>query len=381
MKRHILVAAVLTYGSSGLAKQSTQKHMQSIYTNLLEVFPLTFEANKFSQKANKPTIEKALLGLSKESDNLYNHGLSKNPEFAFLSNSLKTDAKNALSWYEKGYFERSRFTIQNLTENCLSCHEKRAGKTSPLGSTFANAMGKVQLQPLDKARLHIITRQFDSALEIFEKELTAKGSDPRNIIYQETIEEYLKLSIRVSQNTDRPLATLATISKSKFLPVHLDRQLKVWSSDLAFYKKSSPFGKTAPLTVAQKIIEKAQGIMEYPKDKDGYIHFLVASALLEEAVDAEESSTTKGKTAEAYYLLGITETLVGNSFWVSEVEFYLETAIRMAPRETFALKAFDLLKTEIVYNYSGSSGHHIPDDVAQNLRQLEKLLQNSQGQK
>ena len=99
----------------------------------------------------------------------------------------------------------------------------------------------------------------------------------------------------------------------------------------------------------------------------------MASGILYRFVN--ENPEPSPEVAEAYYLLGVSEARIRRSFWVSESEFYLETAIRMAPRAPFAPLAYALLEEETLAGYSGSSGVHLPADVLGNLEELRSLVE------
>ena len=77
--------------------------------------------------------------------------------------------------------------------------------------------------------------------------------------------------------------------------------------------------------------------------------------------------------SEIYYLLGSSELFIGGSSWLSPAEAYLEKAIRVAPKQKFAQKAYQLYEENIYMGYTGSSGTHIPDDVKSKLLELRKL--------
>ena len=96
--------------------------------------------------------------------------------------------------------------------------------------------------------------------------------------------------------------------------------------------------------------------------RDGLIEYLTAAAILNRYVHSHPDHGTD--VAEAYYMLGITESLLGRTFWLSKEEFDFESAIRLAPVAPFAQKAYNLLEESYTFGFSGSSGTHIPDDAS-----------------
>ena len=109
-----------------------------------------------------------------------------------------------------------------------------------------------------------------------------------------------------------------------------------------------------------------------PTDRAALVHYVVASTILHRYI---ESHPIGGPDiAEAYYLLGLTESRVGRAYWVSQADFFLETAIRMAPKQPFAEQAYALLEEETILEWSGSSGIHLPANVEQRLSELRELI-------
>ena len=53
---------------------------------------------------------------------------------------------------------------------------------------------------------------------------------------------------------------------------------------------------------------------------------------------------------------------------------YLETAIRLAPREPSALDAYLVLEEATVASYTGSQGEQLPASIAEHLEELRALV-------
>ena len=56
--------------------------------------------------------------------------------------------------------------------------------------------------------------------------------------------------------------------------------------------------------------------------------------------------------AEAYYLLGVAESFISRTLWMSETEFFLETAIRLAPKSVSARQAYAFLEEYVLIRYT-----------------------------
>jgi hypothetical protein len=78
--------------------------------------------------------------------------------------------------------------------------------------------------------------------------------------------------------------------------------------------------------------------------------------------------------AKGYYLLGLTESLIGRTTWLTQTDYYFEASVRAAPKSKTASKALDALEQQILMEYSGSGGTNIPDDIQANLDDLRNLV-------
>jgi hypothetical protein len=101
------------------------------------------------------------------------------------------------------------------------------------------------------------------------------------------------------------------------------------------------------------------------------VHCVVASSLLHRLLTTQPTDTSA--LVEAYYLLGIAETYISRTSWLSEAPFFLETAIRLDPTSAIAAMAYDVLNTYILTEYTGSLGTRVPSDVQEHLDDLRRL--------
>ena len=102
------------------------------------------------------------------------------------------------------------------------------------------------------------------------------------------------------------------------------------------------------------------------------MHFVAASSVLHSYLDSDPKN--KSDVAKAYYLLGVTDSYIAMSKWVSETEFYLEQAIRLDPDGPDAVEAYYFLEQYMVKGFTGSAGTRMPEDVQANLDELRSLV-------
>ncbi len=357
----------------------TRAIMDTLIDSFAEVLPLSFDMKEFSSKKSKQTILKSLKKLKDNANILEQHGKIKDKNFGFVAKSLESDANNVYRWFEKGYYDEAKFTLHNMTENCIACHSSLPETAKfPKPERFLSKINLQNLPALDKAHYLTMSRQFDEALAAYETVFNDPEIQPANLIALGSFTQYMKLSISVKSDFNRPQKLLLNIADRPKTPRHVRMLVLKWNKQLETYEKSAPFGQIT-LPSIRKTIEAGKLEMEFPKDRDGLIHYVTANAMLNRYVNGNPSTSTD--MAEAYYLMGVTESLLGHSFWISRQDFYLETAIRLAPGSDFSPKAYALLEESLVSGFTGSAGTNIPDDVSLLLNDLKTLIDNAKKEK
>ncbi|MEZ4290718.1 MAG: hypothetical protein R3E53_09370 [Myxococcota bacterium] len=183
--------------------------------------------------------------------------------------------------------------------------------------------------------------------------------------------EYLTVSIRVKGDIARPIPVLRRFAARADLWTNLRSDVERWIQALERYAASPP-GKPS-LASARAILEEADSVARYPSDRRPLVHYLIASSQLNRFLEAHDAEGGRD-VAEAYYWLGLIASRTEFDYFVSEGDFYLETAIRTAPRDPIAKQAFLLLEEETVLGWTGSGGSHMPADVRENLEALRQLV-------
>src|SRR5262249_37707079 len=151
------------------------------------------------------------------------------------------------------------------------------------------------------------------------------------------------------------------LAKRPDVPAGMRANLAAWNTSLASFAERKPTGP--PLDAARRLVAEAQDRARYPDDRAALVVYFEASGQLHRFLDQRPASRTE--QAEACYLLGVIESRVGRSAWLSQTEFLLERAIRLAPQKPFARDAYELLAEFEASSYGGAAGPHagIPPDV------------------
>jgi hypothetical protein len=361
--------------AAGTGNETTRAVMDSIFAPLSVVLPLSFKGDEFTSTKNRPMVQKELDRMAANASALAQHASTRDRAFEFVAKSLERDIRAVNRWYGRGQYDEARFTLHNMTENCIACHSNLpATKKFPPAESFFKAVDLKTLPPIERAELLVVSRQFEGALDAFEELFRSKEIHPMNLVVLGAFSDYLKVAINVLGDFKRPQATLKAMHDKPTTPLHVQQQLDRWTAALKDFEAKNVLAQPT-LENARAALTEGKTLQEFPRDRDGLIHYVVASALALRYIQAHPD---RGHgVAEAYYLLGQAEELTEHSFWITRSDFFLESAIRLDPAASFAPKAYALLEQSMITGFSGSGGENLPDDVRSLLFELRQIIKEA----
>lgn len=381
--RRVLAARVVLFGvaaigiglgaraaSAEIDRAKARAEMRTIYASMQVLLPLSVDDDAFRDPGNKARIRSALKTLSERAEQVAGHVGGGDRRIQYLGGSLARESKESLRRFDAGQLDGAQFYVRELTGFCVACHSGLPSPAdSPLSRDFVSEKTLRKLPLSQKADLQIATRRFDDALSTLESVFASPRVHPAELL--DPLTKYLTVAIRVKHDLDRPRPVLAKLVSRPDLWANLRSDLVRWQETLDRHAKD-PVEKPS-LASARALLDEANEIVEFPTDRQGLVHYLLASSQLLRYLEARADATDRD-AAEAYYLLGLIESRTSLDYFVSEADFYLETAIRMAPRDPIGAEAFRLLEEETEVGWSGSGGTHMPADVRKNLDALRALV-------
>jgi hypothetical protein len=368
------LGALLLSGAAAGASDSdaqTRATMARIVAALDFVLPLSLSDARYSDPEARPEILAALATLAESGASLEDHALGRDAGFGFLAGSLATDSAEILRRYQEDRFAESRFLLHQLTDDCVACHSRLPdAKAHPLGRKLLEDPAIAQLPDEERVELEVATRQFDRALDTYEALFASPDVSPTDLDLLGALDGYLELCLRVQGDPRRPAAAFQQLVARDDVSPPLRAALSAWIQALQELAKQPP--PEPSLAAARALVAEARNQSRFPDDRRALVFYVAASGLLHRYVS--QGGHSAADLGEAYYLLGLIESHVGRSFWLSQTEHFLEASIRTAPGEPSAEAAFVLLEEFVVSGYTGSAGGDVPSDVRARLTELRALI-------
>ncbi len=373
---HISFFLTLISPSPAAAEDNEVKQsMAEIYKSMQVLLPESLNIRTLNDLEKKKQFEENLKILREKSKWLAEHTGDKEVGFQFLSYSLAADVEEAHFQYSRGRISDSQAMIRSLVSNCVSCHSRLPGQDLKGQTALFSQIKFRNLSLIERARLEVALRQFDKALMTYEEIIASQRFPwPRNINADPFI-DYLTISIRVKSDYARALTAISNLKKKRTVPPYLRADLEVWIDSLNQLKNDKKLHQKTIDTV-RVVMNKAKQKMEFQLDNKGLIYHIHASKLIHEILDNDKLPAHQ--KAEAYYLLGLTEMLMGRGYWLPKAVQYLESSIRLAPKTRYARKAYETLEGHvIIYAYSIDSEAVIPQQLANKLKELRTMVEGN----
>ena len=356
---------------------ATRATMGRIVDSLAFVLPLSLSDERFASPAERQAILDALDALAANGAKLESHGQGRDLGFAFLSRSLARDTREVRNRFAAGRTAEARFLLLELTDHCAACHSRLPdSREHPVGRRLVDDPRVAALDADERVNLEVATRQFERSLASYEALFADPGRSAADLDLQGHVDGYLEVVVRVQNDPERGLRTFTALARRKDLPAALRENTAAWIASLRALRGRSFPG--APLAEARALVAEAQDLSRYPDDRSALVVYLAASGILNRYLATQRAPGPE--LAEACYLLGMIESRIGRSFWLSQTEFFLEQAIRLAPQKAFANDAYELLEEFLVSGYTGEGGDDaVPADVRARLEELRGLIRRAQG--
>ncbi len=365
-----LLAAPPSAGAAERGREKTRALMRDMLANLQVLLPASSSERAFADPARADSIRQALQALASDASAVAEHAGARDRASRYLADAVTHDARQVLRAWSQGRTESAIFFLHQMTQNCVACHTRLPHPgDSPFAESLARSATLAALPALERARLQVATRRFEDALATYEAIFADASLHPAETLSAWT--DYLVLCIRSQGDYARPQTALERFAKRPDVWSNLREDVTAWlesTRELATRADEPP-----SLASARTLLDQASLRMRFPADRQALVQYIAASAHLHRFIAAHPEATPE--TGEAYWLLGLAELHVAREYWVSSADFYLETAIRTAPKAPYAKKAFALLEQETLLGYTGSAGTNLPEDVEQHLAELRKLVE------
>jgi hypothetical protein len=348
--------------------------MHRVFDALAVLLPASLDEDTFHDPAHRDALQLSFEALVAATNRLSDHGALRHAAFGALSRTLAQDADEAASLFARGRMEEAAFSVQHLTQRCVTCHSRLpSARKFPLGERLLEKVPSDELDPGERALLLVATRQFDASLAAWEGHFEDPSVAPVQLDQSGELADYLTIAIRVERDLPRAERTLLALDARDDGARYLHDRLALWSATLATLAESPP---SPTLVRARELMAQSARLTQFPGASDGLVHDLAASAVLEQYVHAKRGVEPPDlELAEAFYRLAIIEERTSWSWWTPQSDAYLEAALRSAPLGPYAPPAYRRIEEILLADHGAARDAELPEHERTRLQALQKMME------
>lgn len=349
--------------------------MNLAFMALADLMPFLTERESFMEKKNEQIIQRKITDLqlafkSARHDNLLKEDLFA-PSYAVINESLST----SLEAFNKGKKDYAHWRLKEITSHCLDCHTRL-----PPSHTSSYQNGELTMDEKKFTSVYnlglaqLIVRRYIDAKNNFTRSIQDQliTKDFREIMLP--FKQILVIETKVLKDPKVPIAFFKLYAEKKELPEEVRSTLLAWVSQLNYWKGKEILkhglkdDKALDLFIKKELTPlKTASTLGDASDVD----LLFASGLLSNFLF--ENPTSK-KAPEISYWLGWVEKRLKREQFFGSGDLFLKQCVKRYPKHPMAKQCLEEYHESVEFEFSGSSGTHIPADVEKELNDLSLLI-------
>lgn len=366
----IVLTVALWSGVTTASAEDVKEGMHSLLGPFRGIQPYLADEEKFTDRENREKVE-ALLQSLRDNFHTIDSVPSRYHDFPGFDANLQLVIEllnDSSRRFKEGKSSYAWWRLRTLPPSCFACHA-----TYKVKSSYSNQYAvDPSLNPLEKGRFFLATRQFNEAKAAYLEVL----KDPDFVFnYDEVLRTLLLITTRNQQTPAEGAQLFSNILATSKLPEEDANEVRLWIKELNTWSKESSRPDADPLARGEKLISSGAttGIDFNQND----VALLRGTALVQNQLD--EGIVPPAKRSHALYLLGFAYLQLPLFFAETWAEMYLEQCINEFPGSKDAKQAYTIYKDHILDDYTGTAGTDVPDDVKLHLEELRRKAYGVKG--
>lgn len=379
MKKNALILFSIVLSSSSFAGPVLQ--MNKAFNALSNVIPYVTKEEQFLDKKNEKKISESLNEISEAFKTARHDTLIKHDLFAPSYELIRQNVIEMKGAFNAGKKEYARWYLKETLSLCIDCHTRLPENYT---SSFQNGELTVDAKkfgdPYDQGIAQLLVRRYIDAKESFVRNIQDDLISGNRLDLIFPFQQILMIETKVKKDPDNIGSFINDYLKKKTLPHEVESELTSWKKRLDIWKTEKVLKdgiqneKELKAFIARRLTP-----LKVDSFNDSYkVDLLFASGLLSNYFFVNQNSPS---APELSYWLGWIEKRLKTEDFFSSGDLFLKQCIRKYPESPIAPKCLDEYKESVEFDFSGSAGTNIPDEVKQELSTLQNLLKASKKHK
>lgn len=348
--------------------------MNKAFISLQELLPTILDNDKFQDKKNAKSIGKEITNLG-ESFKLAGHdALIKHDLFAPSYELIRKNLEEANSSFSKGHKDYSRWLLKETVSVCLDCHTRIPKDHASSFETGELAIDKVkQKDPYLLGLSSLIVRRYVDAKNYFLRQIQDQliTKDAGNMI--QPFQQILLIESKIMKDPKGMIAVINDFLSNKDLPATIKDELVEWKKHLELWTDEPALSAALSNDKdVKKFIKRRLSPLLKKSFTDAHkVDLLFASGVLSNYFFTHQETQL---AAELSYWLGWIEKRLKREEFISSGDLFLKQCIRRYPKSPWAKDCLKEYQESVEFDFSGSRGTEIPEDVSVELKSLKDLI-------
>lgn len=301
------------------------------------------------------------------------HTTGRGPTFRISWETLKEQIARTRDAVDAGYASRDnlRNLMHGIAQACAGCHTQD-------DKTRALSFGKLSADiadPLDRARFSYITRDYASALKLYDEWLDRQPRLSYTGPMLDAFEGELTIYAQIYRDPEQAVkAFRRRLDRSGgSMSKQVRQDIQEWIAGFEQVRRDKLAvqvpGYDVLAAYAQKYIaERGSSLVASPRDK---VVFLWLRGLFYEYA---QSHPDDPHMPELLMWLASTDRVLEYNFYYSLANLYLRECVVRYPTSDVAEDCYEEYSRYVAFAYSGSGGEYVPSDVRDDLAKLREVL-------
>lgn len=360
--------------------QNWSTQMRELEKNLSALLVDLSSDERFNNRSNFKRIQAHAEKIAKVAHEIKStRAPDQDPTLGIISRQFASETKHAYQALMTGNRQYAREVLRTIPGYCISCHTRTG-----TGPQFASSSIQPPLKGLDLAEFLTSSRQFDRALDEYQRIIQQSNlAETQPFEWERAVRTALSIAIRVKKDPDTALKIIESVLSESKAPYFTRQKALSWKKSVQDWKNEAPQrAATAEglYSLAIRLTSEAKNTQKFPADRSADVLYLRASSVIHELLN-QPTDATRG--AEALYLAGLNYEVLRDLNLGEIHDFYYLGCILKSPHSEISRLCFSRYQESVQLGFTGSAGTMIPGEVLEKLKQLEKLSdpENAPGSK
>lgn len=360
--------------TAGLAVAGPVIEMNKAFRALSDLIPFITDEKAFEEKKNEEQIQKGMSELQVAFKSAKHDMLLKEDLFAPSYALINDHIAGSLEAFKKGKKDYAHWRMREITSLCLDCHTRLPAS---MASSFQNGEAAIDRSKFENVYnlgiAQLIVRQYVDAKASFLRSIDERliKQEPKDIILP--FKQLLLIDSKIQRNPTNLLALIKTYEGKKSLPEEVKSALAAWKPRLQYWQKQKGLvtGLGSEKDVKKFIETHLLPLKKKSLTPGNEVDLLIASGLLSNYLFINHNAKSG---PEITYWIGWSEKYLKRDNFFGSGDLFLKQCIVRHSKAPIAKECFNEYKESVEFEFSGSAGTDIPEDVQRELKHFEKLI-------